>query len=341
MKRLLYTVGLLACTVTLSAQAVADVILSQEQTRMRIDYALSAQIETYIYASRDSGRTYVPIKQLTGNYGSQAVAGRNTVYWDALGEWGEFTADVIVKVVVPDSLKQVIVNDVPFSFVYVQGGTYTMGATEAKKISANDTPHRVTVSSFYIGVTEVTQQQWQAVMADKRAVVSKKVLPISLVSYEDARLFVQKMSQLTGLHIDIPTEAEWEFAARGGIRTHNYRFAGSNKAGDVASLGRTPNEDNDYNPISRVAGKDPNEIGLYDMTGNVLEWCRDWYGSYDTEFTVNPEGPAQGEHRVARGGSWRFKAAESQVYARFHFSPANRMADTGLRIVMYPDFEKK
>lgn len=121
MKRLLSSVCLLACAVTLTAQAVADVVLSQESTRMRIDYALSAQMETFFYASKDSGRTYVPIKQLTGNYGLQTVSGRNTVYWDALGEWGEFTADV------------------PFTFVYVQGGTYTMGTGDAKTIPATDT----------------------------------------------------------------------------------------------------------------------------------------------------------------------------------------------------------
>lgn len=340
MKRLLSSVCLLACAVTLTAQAVADVVLSQESTRMRIDYALSAQMETFFYASKDSGRTYVPIKQLTGNYGQQTVSGRNTVYWDALGEWGEFTADVTVKVVVPDSVKQFMVADVPFTFVYVQGGIYTMGAGDAKTIPATDTPHRVTVNSFYIATTEVTQRQWQAVVADKRPVVTERTMPVSLVSYEDALHFVQQLSQLTGLHIAIPTEAEWEYAARGGIRTHNYRFAGSNKVGEVAYVGRTPTEDNDYNPVSQVADKQPNELGLYDMTGNLLEWCRDWYAPYQVEFAVNPEGPAKGEHRVARGGSWRYKANESQVNARFHFSPANRMADTGLRIVIYPDYEK-
>ena len=340
MKRLLFIVFSFACAVTLTAQAVADVVLSQENTRMRIDYALSAQVETFIYASRDSGRTFVPIKQLTGNYGYQTVAGRNTAYWDALGEWGEFTADVLVKVVVPDTIIQLMIGDVPFTFVYVQGDTYTMGAGDAKKIAASDLPHRVTIRSFYMATTEVTQRQWQAVMADKRPVVTKKTMPVNLVSYEDALLFVKQMSKMTGLHIDIPTEAEWEYAARGGIRTQNYRFSGSNNAYEVANIGRTPNEDNDYNPVICVAAKHPNELGLYDMTGNLLEWCRDWYGPYDTDFSVNPIGPQQGEHRVARGGSWQYKANESRVNARFHFPPANRMADTGLRIVMYINEEK-
>ena len=339
MKRLLFIVLSIVCADILSAQAVADVVLTQEQTRMRIDYAISSQIETYLYASRDSGKTYIPIRQLTGNYGLQTVSGRNTVYWDALGEWGEFSSDVTVKVVIPDTIRRIVIADVPFTFVYVQGGTYMMGASDTKKKSLSDAPHQVTVSSFYIATTEVTQRQWQAVMADKRP-VSKKNMPVNFVSYNDAQLFVQQLSNLTGMRIDIPTEAEWEYAARGGVRTRNYRFAGSNNSHEVAWIGRMPTEDNDYNPINPVAKKRPNEIGLYDMTGNLYEWCRDWYASYDTNFKVNPEGPKQGEHRVARGGSWQNKSGECEVHSRFHFPPSNRMSDTGLRIVIYPEFGK-
>ena len=195
------------------------------------------------------------------------------------------------------------VKGVSFTMVYIQGGTFTMGAhanQEAEAWGDEKPTHSVTLSSYYIGETEVTQALWQAVMGNNPSYNNQGGnYPVEQVSYNDCKTFIHKLSRITGQTFRLPTEAEWEFAARGGNKSRGYKYAGSNDIGSVAWYW-----DNSGKHTHPVKTKAPNELGLYDMTGNVWEWCNDWYGNYPSSAQTNPQGPNSGSYRVYRGGSW-------------------------------------
>ena len=191
------------------------------------------------------------------------------------------------------------VNGVTFTMIGVQGGTFTMGATAEQGGDTEDDEkpaHRVTLSSFYIGQTEVTQELWEAVMGCNPSKFKGAKLPVEHVSWNDCQEFIKKLNTLTGQHFRLPTEAEWEYAARGGSKSKGYEYSGSNELSDIAWWYDRNTHD--------VATKRPNELGLFDMSGNVSEWCQDRYGSYSSSSQRNPQGPASGTHCVCRGGSW-------------------------------------
>ena len=135
--------------------------------------------------------------------------------------------------------------------------------------------HSVTLSSYYMGETEVTQALWKAVMGNNPSRFKGDNLPVENVSWNDCQEFIRKLKQKTGKNFRLPTEAEWEYAARGGKKSNGYKYSGSNNIGSVAWY-----DDNSSNQIHAVKGKRLNELGLYDMSGNVWEWCSDWYGQY-------------------------------------------------------------
>jgi len=209
------------------------------------------------------------------------------------------------------------VNGVTFKMVTVEGGTFTMGATPEQDSDANSNEkpdHEVTVSSYYIGETEVPQELWQAVMGSNPSYFSSSNTyaenlqrPVESVSWEDCQAFIAKLNQLAGKQFRLPTEAEWEFAARGGNRSQGYKYAGSNTIDDVAwywhNIPSSIIQTEGFG-TQTVATKAPNELGLYDMSGNVCEWCQDRYGDYTSEEQTNPTGLAWGTFRVNRGGSW-------------------------------------
>ena len=192
------------------------------------------------------------------------------------------------------------VGGVQFKMIRVDGGTFTMGATSEQSDDAWDDEkptHQVTLSSYYIGETEVTDELWEAVMNTNP---SSSKSPKQGVSWEDCQDFITKLNSLTGENFRLPTEAEWEFAARGGNKSRGYKYAGSDNVDDVAWCPK-----NTYDPHP-VATKQPNELELYDMSGNVREWCNDWYGSYSSTAQTNPTGPTSGSYRVFRGGSFEY-----------------------------------
>ena len=196
--------------------------------------------------------------------------------------------------------KTYTVNGVSFNMVQVDGGTFTMGGTaEQEKPYNNEKPtHQVTLSSYLIGETEVTQELWQAVMGSNPSEFPGNKRPVEKVSWYDCQEFIKKLNQQTGARFRLPTEAEWEFAARGGNRSNHTQYAGSRDIGAVAWYG-----DNSGSSTHDVATKKPNELGLYDMSGNVWEWCNDWYGSFSSTSQTNPKGPSSGSNRMLRGGS--------------------------------------
>lgn len=226
------------------------------------------------------------------------------------------------------------VNGVSFNMIKVQGGTFTMGATSEQGSDAysDEKPtHQVTLSDYYIGETEVTQELWQAVMGSNPSYFSGMNLPVEKVSWDDCQTFITKLNQLTGKNFRLPTEAEWEYAARGGQKSRGYKYAGSNTLSVVAWY--TDNSGSKTHPVKQ---KQANELGLYDMSGNVLEWCQDWYGSYSSNAQTNPTGPSSGPSRVFRGGSWGYSASNCRVAYRNFNSPGYRYYYLGFRVVLLP-----
>ena len=210
------------------------------------------------------------------------------------------------------------------NMVYVSGGTFIMGGDE----SSDQTPtHSVTLSSYYICKYEVTQALWRAVMGSNPSKFKGDNLPVEQVSWNDCQTFINRLNSYTGRNFRLPTEAEWEFAARGGNYSRHYKYSGSNYIGDVAWY-----TDNSGNRTHPVGTKQANELGLYDMSGNVWEWCSDWYGSYSSYSQNDPTGPNSGSYRMRRGGSWDNGAANCRSSNRY--SPGDRFHTLGLRLVL-------
>ena len=231
------------------------------------------------------------------------------------------------------------VGGVRFKMIYVDGGTFTMGATSEQGSDAydNEEPaHQVTLSSYYIGETEVTQELWQAVMGSNPSNFSGSRKPVENVSWDDCQEFIRKLNSLTGQKFRLPTEAEWEYAARGGNESRGYKYSGSNTLSNVAwywdNIPSQKSETTGYG-TQNVATKSPNELGLYDMSGNVWEWCQDRFGSYSSSQT-NPTGPSSGSSRVRRGGSWGSSARGCRVSIRGYGSPGGMFNILGLRLAL-------
>ena len=230
----------------------------------------------------------------------------------------------------PTSNHIIRVGDVEFEMVYVEGGTFMMGPSEQDNdFWVDELPtHRVTLSGFHIGKYEVTQGLWKEVMgsnpSDNKA---GDHYPVEDVSWYDCQDFVRKLNDRTGLTFRLPTEAEWEYAARGGKKSRGYKYSGSNSVDDVAWY--LYDGSCKMYPVGR---KFPNELGLYDMSGNVDEWCQDWYGKYSSEAQTNPTGPQSGDRRILRGGNRCSSAENCRVSARSHSSPGSR--GYGLRLVL-------
>lgn len=214
------------------------------------------------------------------------------------------------------------VDGVEFKMVFVEGGTFTMGATseQGKDAYKDEYPtHEVTLSDYYIGETEVTQALWKAVMGSNPSEFKGDNLPVEQVSYNDVKEFITKLNQKTGKTFRLPTEAEWEYAARGGKKSKGYKYSGSNNIDDVAWY-----YENSNNKTHPVKTKRPNELGIYDMSGNVWEWCSDNYGAYSSSSQTNPTGPSSGSPRVLRGGSWDGSAGGCRVSIRYCYAPSYR-----------------
>lgn len=256
--------------------------------------------------------------------------------------------------------KTFTVNGVTFEMVYVEGGTFTMGCTseqgddcwECEKPS-----HSVTLSDYYIGKYEVTQELWYAVMGYEPKNHIEDALygwfygwinergkgnnyPAYNVCWSDTQDFIHKLNQLTGQNFCLPTEAEWEYAARGGKQSKHYKYSGSNNPDDVGwfTLDNYFSKRGECHP---VGGKKPNELGIYDMTGNVSEWCQDRYEmkGYDVGHQINPTGPSSNSsYHVVRGGNYFdcdiYKLCRSRVSFRSGFGNES-FPVTGFRIALH------
>ena len=228
--------------------------------------------------------------------------------------------------------KDRIIQNLINNMVYVQGGTFIMGATseQGSDADSDENPiHQVTLSSFSIGRYEVTQEEWQAVMGSNPSNFKGVKRPVDNVSWNDCQEFIRKLNAMTGRRFRLPTEAEWEYAARGGNRSQGYKYSGSNNLNSVAWY-----RDNSGETTHDVGQKSPNELGIYDMSGNVSEWCSDWdnHNYYRSSPQTNPLGPSSGSYRVDRGGCWSYFARYCRVSDRSSDYPDIRNNRLGLRL---------
>ncbi len=224
------------------------------------------------------------------------------------------------------------VKGISFKMIRVEGGTFTMGAMAELRSDAYDDEkpaHQVTLSSYYIGETEVTQALWQAVMGSNPSFFKHDNHPVEQVSWDECKSFISKLNSLTGKNYRLPSEAEWEYSARGGNKSQGNKYSGSNTLGNVAWY-----EDNSGRKTHSVKTKSPNELGIYDMSGNVREWCQDWFGSYSSASQTNPTGATLGSYRVYRGGSWGTFARACRVSDRNYDMPEHRSSNLGLRLAL-------
>lgn len=235
-----------------------------------------------------------------------------------------------IKIMGTDSLVTFTIKDNELEMVYVEGGTFTMGSVDIKKARPE---HQVTLDSYYIGKYEVTQKLWMDVMGDNPSKFVDFSHPVEQVSYDMCEVFLEKLSQITGKHFRFPTEAEWEYAAKGGNKSEGYLYSGSDAASEVAW---NVNTTIGYKSTMPIGMKKPNELGIYDMSGNVEEFCSDWFGPYSDSAQVNPQGPSTGKQKVTRGGGWGHMSIFGQTSRRYLKVNGTSYQDfaVGLRVVM-------
>ena len=223
-------------------------------------------------------------------------------------------------------------DGISIEMVKVEAGTFMMGATpEMEKPNSDEKPlHQVTlINDYYMGKYEVTQALWEAVMGSNPSYFKGDNLPVEKVSWNDCQEFISKLNGLTGRKFRLPTEAEWEYAARGGKKRRGYQYSGSSNITDVAWY-----DGNSGSKPHPVGTKQANELGIYDMSGNVYEWCLDWYGSYSSSSQTNPTGADSGSFRVFRGGGWGIYARGCRLSYRYIFTPDDRRSYLGLRLAL-------
>ena len=317
---------------------------------------LKEDYETWVYLTHGSrqmqvtAKNYLPLMIKFADYGVESVE-KNRTYVLVLNQMGMSSnpADVsttvstvsVSPVQVPavpsntisdDAITIPVKDGICIEMVKVEGGTFMMGATsEMKNPNSNEKPvHQVTLTNdYYMGKYEVTQALWQAVMGSNPSEYKGDNLPVETVSWNDCQKFISKLNSLTGRMFRLPTEAEWEYAARGGKESRGYQYSGSSNISDVAWY-----DGNSGSKTHPVGTKQANELGIYDMSGNVWEWCSDWYSSYSSSSQTNPTGSDSGSARVSRGGGWFNDASYCRLSVRFYYTPDFRLDILGLRLAL-------
>lgn len=309
--------------------------------------------EYWVYMTQGSQRlkvmhpNFLPLSVEFDDYGVPSLEGKHTYVLTLLLPEGYTPPETIAGVMDDDEApgnKVIALDGLTFNMIYVQGGTFRMGGTSEQGSDADteEKPvHEVTLSGYYIGETEVTQALWQKVMGtdiyrqQDVAGTSRPLrgegenYPMYYVSWEDCQAFLQKLNAMTNQNFSLPTEAQWEFAARGGREAGGHKYSGSGKIGEVAWC-----YGNSQGKIQPVATKSANELGVYDMAGNVAEWCRDWQGNYPAEAQTAPVGPESGIYRVVRGGGWNSRTWRCRTTARSGEKPSYRNDEIGFRLVL-------
>jgi formylglycine-generating enzyme required for sulfatase activity len=294
-KKVLFQIVLLVLCITAQAQKVSNVHAEQRGQEILVFYVLetSSPCEVSLVLSQNNGATWSSaLKNVSGDVGKNITAGNKQITWNVLEEREQLVGDQIRFKVVANGKKSFEPE-----MVFVEGATFQMGSGLGER---DERPmHLVTISSFNMGKHEVTQAQWKAIMRKNPSFFSGcDSCPVENVSWNEVQEYISKINSQTNKNYRLPTEAEWEYAARGGILTNGYSFSGSNEAISVAWF-----SENSGSNTHAVGRKQANELGIYDMSGNVWEWCSDWYGAYTSGNQINPTGVSSGQTRVLRGGS--------------------------------------
>jgi formylglycine-generating enzyme required for sulfatase activity len=332
MKVIIFQLVLTLLILDTYAQKVSNIRAEQRGQDIVVFYSLDTNLpcEVSLLLSQDNGLTWgSPLKNVSGDVGKNISAGEKQIVWKVLEE---------KEYLVGDKMKFKVIANGRKSFepemIFVQGGSFLMGSKYGSfsRAQRDESPvHSVTLSSFYLGKFEVTQAQWRAVMVNDPSDFSGcDNCPVENISWEDAQEYLQKLNALTAKNYRLPTEAEWEYAAKGGKASRGYTYSGSNDFWAVAW-----NFQNSGDKIHVVGTKQSNELGFCDMSGNVWEWCSDWYGEYSGSSLINPTGASSGEYRVLRGGSaYNQDVSMYRTSFRLANNPNTRLGDRGIRLVL-------
>ncbi len=325
---LLFSLVVFLIGLTTRAQTVTDVSAEQQGNALVVHYNLTTEspCDVSLFVSLTDGKTWTgPLLHVSGDAGKDINNGSRTIRWLVLEEMENLVGNNIQFKVVANGKK-------PFEpeMVFVKGGTFMMGSNNGEN---DERPaHQVTLSDFSIGKFEVTQAQWRKVMGSNPSKFAGcDQCPVEQVSWDEVQQFISVLNSRTGKKYRLPTEAEWEYAARGGSQSRGYTCSGSEDIGTVAWY-----SENSSSKTHAVGQKQANELGIFDMTGNTWEWCSDWYDAYSAAAAVNPLGASSGQDRVRRGGSWYFFLQFCRVAYRSGINPDGRYYNLGFRVVLAP-----
>jgi formylglycine-generating enzyme required for sulfatase activity len=334
-KTFLFSLAFLAC-ICLPAQQIQNVTAEQQGKNIVVSYNLAAasgQFDVALYCSTDGGTNFGnPLNAVTGDVGKNLNAGNNKqITWNVLADMEKLTGSRIVF-----EVRARTTSDLGIEMVFVKGGTFNMGSNNGG--DDEEPAHMVRLHDFYMGKYEVTQKQWREVMGASTTLSDPAYFkncdncPVEQISWNDVQEFIKKLNQKTGRTYRLPTEAEWEYAAGGG--SSRQKWAGTNSENDLERYAWY--KGNGGGKTHAVGTKKPNFLGIYDMSGNVWEWCSDWYGNYNSDNQTNPNGPSSGSYRVLRGGSWSNEPQRCRVANRGSDLPGSGDIVFGFRLALVP-----
>jgi formylglycine-generating enzyme required for sulfatase activity len=329
----MFKIILLLLCVSAQAQKVYNIRAEQRGQDIVILYSLesTSPCKVSLTLSQDNGSTWSnPLINVSGDIGNNITSGEKQIIWKVLEELEQLIGDrIIFKIVVNDR------KSFEPEMVFVGGGFFMMGSI--KGVDFEFPVHQVELSPFFIGKYEVTQAQWFDVMG-YLPIKNNKCMkcPIENVSWLEVQLFIEKLNVFTGKNYRLPSEAEWEYAAKGAFYSKNYLYSGANSIDEVAWV-----YENSKSKSHEVGTKMPNELGIYDMSGNVMEWTLDWYSSYSSEAQLNPKGSNYGKGKVIRGGGYFDGNDRSNIgyqgcttFSRFILQPNRKAEALGFRLVL-------
>lgn len=326
MRRIFFHIIFLVLCQYAKAQKVSNIRAEQHGQDIVVLYSLetTSTCEVSLLMSQDNGVTWCSaLKNVSGDVGKNISAGEKQIIWKVLEEREQLVGERIkFKVIINGK------NLFEPEMVFVEGGTFQMGSNTG---DSDEKPvHYVTLSAYNIGKYEVTRAQWMEIMGYKPNFGRVcENCPVDAVSWNDIQKYLQKLNSKTGKSYRLPTEAEWEYAARGGMFDNGYSYIGSSGLSSMAWF-----SENSSGYTHEVGSRLANELGIYDMLGNVSEWCSDWYGVYSERKASNPKGPPKGANHVLRGGSWNDSERSCRETDRYWMNSDDRYVFCGFRLVL-------
>jgi formylglycine-generating enzyme required for sulfatase activity len=310
-------------------QTISNVHSEQIGNTIQVHYNLNttAPCKIDLFVSIDGGKNWQgPLLKVQGSVGKNVAAGENTITWIVGEEWGELVSNSVMFKVSARGKKQFEPE-----MVFVEGGSFMMGSSDSGY--PDEKPiHQVELESFFIGKYEVTQAQWKSIMKNKSHILNEcDNCPIENISWDQALEYIERLNTKTDKKYRLPTEAEWEYAARGGINNKNHIYSGSDNLENVGAYIENVLK------TQPCGTKQPNELGIFDMSGNVWEYCSDWFSEYSLTQQRNQSGFGKAIYRVRRGGGCNSVASRCRVASRDGVKPNEKITNCGFRLVLSVD----